>query len=110
MGFLFAEDMTPRIRAAVLAGLPDYHGNPFPAVVEPPPAPRFEPDPDVVTLEPVTIDTTRLPLQSFLVTPDHRNVIERLLPGTGVTVTETKYGKRTVGRLLCIPVLFNLNW
>ena len=102
--------MSPRIRTAVLAGLPDYHGEPFPEVVAPPSPPAPAPDPDVVTLDPVTVDTTRLPLESFLIKPDNRNLIERLIPGTGVTVTETKYGKRTVGRLLFIPVLFNLNW
>lgn len=111
-GILLAQDPSPRLRAAILAGIPDYHGNPFPEVVDPPPPPPPEPevDPDVVQLAPVTVDTTKLPTEGYLKTPKTRNIIERYIPGTGVTVNDTKYGRRTVGRVLFIPVFFNLNW
>ncbi len=109
-GDVLAEELSPRLRAATLAGLPDYHGQPFPEVVAPPPPPPPAPDPNVVELEPVTVDTTRLPIERLLTTPQKRNVIESLLPGTGLTVTDTRYGRRTVGRLFFVPVYFNLNW
>ncbi len=101
--------VSSRTRSAVLSGLADFHGQPFPDVVEAPP-PAAMPDSDVATLPEFKVDTTRLPPNRIFVQSQHRNVVERLLPGTGVNVTETRYGRRTVGRLFFVPVFFNLNW
>lgn len=113
LGAVSAEEPSTRLRAAVIAGMPDYHGDPFPDVIDPPPsppAPKLESDSDVLKLDPITVDTTRLPSFKLPKPPKTRNLIERLIPGTGVTVTDTKYGRRTVGRILFIPIFFDLNW
>lgn len=94
--------------------MPDYHGNPYPDVVDPPKEPPPRPKTnagDGIELPVFKVDTTRLPPNRILVQPKIRNVFEKLLPGTGVTVTETKKGsKKTVGRVLFIPVFWDLRW
>lgn len=108
-----AEVLSSRTRAAVVAGLTDYHGERFPDVVEPPSVPPSAgpADGNTVELPAVKVNTTRLPLSRLLVVPETRNVVERWLPGTGVTVTRTKSGaEKTVGRLFFIPVYWHLNW
>ncbi|MEJ6604315.1 MAG: hypothetical protein QNL51_17275 [Opitutaceae bacterium] len=96
-GIVWAEDTSPRIKAAMIAGMPDYHGNPFPNVIDPPsqspPPPKMDDD-DGVKLATFRVDTTRPPPNRILVQPLIRNVFEKLLPGTGVTVTETNKGSK----------------
>jgi hypothetical protein len=113
-GIVWAEDTSPRIKAAMIAGMPDYHGNPFPDVIDPPsqspPPPKMNDD-DGVKLATFKVDTTRPPPNRLLVQPQIRNVFEKLLPGTGVTETESNKGsKKTVGRVLFIPVFWDLRW
>lgn len=113
-GIAWAEDTSTRIKAAMIAGMPDYHGNPFPDVIDPPsqppPTPEMDDD-DGVKLTTFKVDTTRPPPNRLFVQPQIRNVFESFLPGTGVTVTETKKGsKKTVGRILFIPVFWDLHW
>gem|GEM_PF-1155687 len=43
--------------------------------------------------------------------PETRNVIEKLLPGTGTDVKILPGGgKRTIGRIFFVPVLFDLDF
>lgn len=112
-GAAFAGEMSERIRAATIAGFEDYHKNPFPHVIEKSdrPVAVSKARGDAINLPSFEVNTTRLPPNRLLVQPATRNVIESWIPGTGVTVTETKRGsRRTVGRILFIPVFWDLSW
>ena len=112
-GTAYAGEMSERIKAATVAGLEDYHKNPFPHVIEKSERPVAveKAKEDAIDLPSFEVNTTRLPPNRLLVQPKTRNVIESWIPGTGVTVTETKKGSlRTVGRILFIPVFWDLSW
>ena len=82
-GMAWAEDTSPRIKAAMIAGMPDYHSNPFPDVIDSPsqsPPPPEMDDDDGVKLATFKVDTTRPPPNRLLVQPQIRTKASRPFP------------------------------